>query len=185
VSSGGNASVRQLELPLEAAGDEAVTGTRGEDAPVQGTDLLERVLEGGNLRRALHQVRRQQGAPGVDGRPVDDLGAHVKTPGPTIRAAWLAGTSRPQPVRRTAIPTPGGGARHWGIPTGRDRCIAQALLQVLQEEWDPTCSESSAGVRPQRSAPQAVEQAQADIRDGYTWLASWRHVSTGCTTTCC
>jgi hypothetical protein len=32
---------------------------------VEGTDLLERVLEAGNLRRALHQVRRHQGAPGI------------------------------------------------------------------------------------------------------------------------
>jgi RNA-directed DNA polymerase len=63
VSSGGNASVRQLELPLDDPGDEAAIGTRGEDAPVEGTDLLERVLEAGNLRRALHQVRRNQGAP--------------------------------------------------------------------------------------------------------------------------
>jgi RNA-directed DNA polymerase len=58
VSSGGKASVRQLELPLDDPGDEAVTGTRGEDAPVEGTDLLERLLEAGHLRRALQQVRR-------------------------------------------------------------------------------------------------------------------------------
>ena len=74
MSSEGKASVRPLELPLDDPGDEAVTGTRGEDAPVEGTDLLERVLEAGNLRRALHQVRRHQGAPGIDGMTVDDLG---------------------------------------------------------------------------------------------------------------
>jgi RNA-directed DNA polymerase len=48
-----------------------------------------------------------------------------------------------------------------GIPTVRDRCIEHALLQVLQEAWDPTFSERSDGVRPQRSAPQAVGPAQA------------------------
>jgi RNA-directed DNA polymerase len=170
VSSEGNASVRQLELPLEASGDEAVTGTRGEDAPVEGTDLLARVLEAGNLRRALHQVRRTQGAPGVDGMTVDDLGADLKTHWPTIRAALLAGTSGPQPVRRTEIPKPGGGTRHWGIPTVLDRCIEHALWQVLQEEWDPTFSEGSYGFRPKRSAHQAVGQAQAYIRAGYTWV---------------
>ena len=92
MSSDGKASVRQLELPLGEPGDEAVTGIRGEDAPVEGTDLLERVLEAGNLRRALHQVRRHQGAPGVDGMTVDDLGAYVKTPWPTLRAALREGT---------------------------------------------------------------------------------------------
>jgi RNA-directed DNA polymerase len=79
VSSGGNASVRQLELPLDDPGDEAATGRRGEDAPVEGTALLERVLEVGNLRRALHQVRRNQGAPGIDGMTVGDLGEYLKT----------------------------------------------------------------------------------------------------------
>jgi RNA-directed DNA polymerase len=136
---------------------------------VQGTDRLERVLEAGNLRRALPQVRRHQGAPGVDGMTVDDLGAYLKTHWPTIRAALLEGTYVPQPVRRTEIPKAGGGTRKLGIPTVLDRFIEQALLQVLQEEWDPTCSESSYGFRPQRSAHQAVEQAQAYIRDGYAW----------------
>jgi RNA-directed DNA polymerase len=92
---------------------------------------------------------------------VDDLGAYLKTHWPTIRAALLAGTYAPQPVRRTEIPKPAGGTRNLGIPTVLDRCIEQALLQVLQEEWDPTFSESSDGFRPQRSAHQAVEQAQA------------------------
>jgi RNA-directed DNA polymerase len=162
--------VRPLELPLDDPGDEAVTGTRGEDAPVEGTDLLERVLEAGNLRRALHQVRRNQGAPGIDGMTVDDLGEYLKTHWPTIRAALLEGTYAPQPVRRTVIPQAGGGTRNLGVPTVLDRFIEQALLQVLQEEWDPTFSARSDGCRPQRSVHQAVEQAQADIRAGYTWV---------------
>jgi RNA-directed DNA polymerase len=150
--------------------DEAVTRTRGEDAPVEGRDLLERVLEAGNLRRALHQVRRNQGAPGVDGMTGDDLGEYLKTDWPTIRAALLEGTYAPQPVRRTAIPKAGGGSRNLGIPTVLDRFIEHALLHVLQEEWDPTFSERSYGFRPQRSAHQAVEQAQAYIRAGDTWV---------------
>ena len=170
MSSGGKASVRQLELPLDVPGDEAVTGTRGEDAPVEGTDLLERVLEAGNLRRALQQVRRNQGAPGIDGMTVEDLGEYLKTHWPTIRAALLEGTYAPQPGRRTVIPKAGGGTRNLGIPTVLDRFIEQALVQVLQEEWDPTFSESSYGFRPKRSAHQAVGQAQAHIREGYTWV---------------
>ena len=125
--SEGKASVRPRERPLEDPGEEAVTGTRGEDAPVEGTDLLERVLEPHNLRRALHQVRGHQGAPGIDGMTVDDLGGYLKTHGPTIRAALLAGTYAPQPVRRTEIPKAGGGTRNLGIPTVLDRFIEQAL----------------------------------------------------------
>jgi Reverse transcriptase (RNA-dependent DNA polymerase) len=41
---------------------------------------------------------------------------------------------------------------------------------VRQEAWDPTCSERREGFRPQRKAHQAVEQAQASIREGDTWV---------------
>jgi retron-type reverse transcriptase len=93
---------------------------------VEGTALLERVLDPQNLRRARHQVRRNQGAPGIDGMTVDDLGGYLQAHWPTIRAALLAGTDVPQPVRRTEIPKPGGGTRHLGLPTGLARCIAHA-----------------------------------------------------------
>jgi RNA-directed DNA polymerase len=146
----GKASVRSLERPLEAPGEEAVTGTRGEDAAVAGVDLVARVPEADNLRRARHQVRRHQGAPGIDGMTVDDLGAYVTIHGPGSQTAVLAGPYAPQPVQRTAIPKAGGGTRDWGSPTGLDRGIEPALLQGLQEAWTPTGSERRDGCRPQR-----------------------------------
>ena len=76
----------------------------------------------------------------------------------------------PSPSGGRHIPKPGGGTRNLGIPTVLDRFIEHALLQVLQEEWDPTFSERSDGFRPQRSAHQAVGQAQAYTREGYTWV---------------
>ena len=168
----GKASERQLALPLgrEVHGDETAAGAGGGDAPVEGMDLLERVLEPDNLRRALHQVRRNKGAPGIDGMSVDHLVEHLKTHWPTIRASLVDGTYEPQPVRRVAIPKPGGGSRNLGVPIVLDRFIEQALLQVLQEEWDETFSERSYGFRPKRSAHQGVAQAQAYIRQGYTWV---------------
>jgi RNA-directed DNA polymerase len=48
-----------------------------------------------------------------------------------------------------------------GIPTVLDRFIQQAVMQVLQADWDSTFSEASFGFRPGRSAHQAVERAQA------------------------
>jgi RNA-directed DNA polymerase len=77
-----------------------------------------------------------------------------------MREALLAGTDRPQPVKRVEIPKPGGGVRTLGGPLVLDRFIQQALLQVLQPEWDKTFSEGSDGFRPGRSAHQAVAQAQ-------------------------
>lgn len=171
MSSRGSASDRQLRLPLGVPGDETVAGTQVEDAPVEGADLMERVLESENLRRALRQVRRNRGAPGIDGMTVDGLVAHLKTHWPVIRASLVNGTYKPRPVRRVEIPKAGGGTRTLGVPVVLDRFLEQAMLQVLQAEWDPTFSEWSYGFRPGRSAHQAVAQAQAYIRDGYAWVA--------------
>ena len=46
--------------------------------------------------------------------------------------------------------------RKLGIPCVLDRFVQQAVLQVLQRQWDPTFSDHSYGFRPGRSAHQAV-----------------------------
>jgi RNA-directed DNA polymerase len=53
------------------------------------------------------------------------------------------------------------------VPTVLDRFIQQAVMQVLQQRWDPTFSDHSYGFRPGRSAHQAVEAAQQYIAAGY------------------
>jgi RNA-directed DNA polymerase len=60
--------------------------------------------------------------------------------------------------------------RKLGIPTVLDRLIQQAVMQVLQRQWDSTFSEHSYGFRPGRSAHQAVAQAQQYIVAGYGWV---------------
>jgi len=65
------------------------------------------------------------------------------------------------------IPKASGGVRKLGIPTVVDRFIQQAVLQVLQREWDVTFSEHSYGFRPNRTAHQAIDQAQEYINAGY------------------
>ena len=60
--------------------------------------------------------------------------------------------------------------RKLGIPTTLDRFVQQAVLQVLQRQWEPTFSEHSYGFRPGRSAHQAVAQAQKNIAEGYSWV---------------
>jgi RNA-directed DNA polymerase len=128
---------------------------------------MEAVVERENLKTALAQVKRNKGAPGIDGMTVETLGSYLKEHWLTIRAQLLEGTYKPQPVRRVEIPKASGGTRPLGIPTVLDRFIQQAVMQMLQADWDGTFSETSFGFRPGRSAHQAVEQAQAYIASGY------------------
>jgi hypothetical protein len=133
--------------------------------------LMEEVCERENLKQALKRVRANKGAPGVDGMTVQALPAYLREHWPTIRSMLLEGTYKPQPVRRVEIPKPdGGGVRKLGIPCALDRFIQQAVLQVLQRQWDPTFSDSGYGFRPGRSAHQAVAKAQSYILSGYRWV---------------
>jgi RNA-directed DNA polymerase len=146
---------------------EACTAKACLERPAVAGPSMEDVVERENLKIALAQVKRNKGAAGVDGMSVGDLTAHLKEHWPTIRAQLLEGTYKPQPVRRVEIPKASGGMRPLGIPTVLDRLIQQAVMQVLQADWDGTFSEASFGFRPKRSAHQAVEQAQAYIASGH------------------
>jgi RNA-directed DNA polymerase len=146
----------RVEVPPAGSGDER-PGT---------SDLMEKVCERRNLLVALKRVRQNAGSPGIDGMTVEQLPVHLRAHWPRLREELLAGYYQPQPVRRVAIPKPGGGERELGIPTVLDRFIQQALLQVLQPLFDPTFSDASYGFRPGRSAHDAVRRAQAYVQEG-------------------
>src|SRR6266403_1869400 len=133
--------------------------------------LMEEVCNRENLVRAWKRVRQNKGGPGVDRMTIDDAKDYLREHWPSIRSQLLAGTYQPQPVKRVEIPKPDGGVRKLGVPCVVDRLIQQALLQVLQEQWDPTFSEHSYGFRPGRSAHQAVAQAQRYVAAGYSIVA--------------
>jgi RNA-directed DNA polymerase len=137
------------------------------ERPAVAGPSMEAIVERENLKKALAQVKRNKGAPGIDGMTVEDLGSYLKEHWLTIRAQLLEGTYKPQPVRRVEIPKASGGLRPLGIPTVLDRLIQQAVMQVLQADWDKTFSETSFGFRPGRSAHQAVERAQMYIASGH------------------
>jgi RNA-directed DNA polymerase len=168
--SDGRASVNRFVPAAEGARDELVAGERGEPEPNPNEGLLERVLSRPNLQRALHQVRSNRGAPGIDGMSVDELAQHLREHWLEIRAQLEAGRYKPQPVRRVEIPKPDGRKRLLGIPTVLDRFIQQAIAQVVQTQWDPHFHDRSYGFRPSRSAHQALRQLQSDIREGRRWV---------------
>src|SRR5664279_4305063 len=138
------------------------------ESPAVTEQLMEEVCDGENLQSAWKRVQRNQGSPGVDGMTIDSAKAHLREHWPNIRSQLLEGTYQPLPVKRVEIPKPDGGVRKLGVPCVVDRLIQQAMLQVLQDRWDPTFSEHSFGFRPGRSAHQAVAQAQRYIAEGFS-----------------
>jgi RNA-directed DNA polymerase len=166
----------ELNLGTGATGEARSAAAQETEARATKTSLerpavagpsMEAVVERENLKQALAQVKRNKGAAGIDRMSVDALPAHLKEHWPTIRAQLLEGTYKPKPVRRVEIPKASGGMRPLGIPTVLDRFIQQAVMQVLQADWDGTFCETSFGFRPGRSAHQAVERAQAYIASGH------------------
>jgi len=129
--------------------------TRGTPAPEQ-EQLMKCVVERSNMQAALKRVRKNKGAPGIDGINVEQLGTFLRRHWSKIKERLCGGTYEPKLVRRVQIPKSNGGIRPLGIPTVLDRLIQQALHQVLSPLFDPGFSEHSYGFRSGRNAHQAV-----------------------------
>src|SRR3954453_23985974 len=155
---------------IGSEGTESLVAKPGPESPTLAEQLMEEVCDRENLDRAWKRVQRNKGGPGMDGMTVDDAKGYLREHWPSIRSQLLEGTYQPQPVKRVEIPKPDGGVRKLGVPCVVDRLIQQALLQVLQERWDPTFSKHSYGFRPGRSAHQAVAQAQRYVAEGYGYV---------------
>ncbi len=134
------------------------------------TNLMERIVDYGNLSRACKQVVSNKGSSGIDGMETQELrpwlGKHLTT----LQESLLAEKYEVSPLLKVEIDKPDGGKRMLGIPTVKDRLIQQAIQQELSRYYDPIFSESSYGFRPGRSAHQAIRQASKYVTEGKEWV---------------
>ena len=73
-------------------------------------------------------VKRNKGAPGIDGVSIQDFEANLDEELSRLQQELIDWTYQPSPVRRLEIPKPEGkGVRLLGIPTVRDRCGKDCL----------------------------------------------------------
>ena len=129
--------------------------------------LLDAVASPANLATALLNVVRNKGAPGVDGRSVEEVLGSARSLLPRLHRALLDGTYQPGDIRRVWIPKPGGGERGLGIPNVIDRWVQQAVLQILEPVFEPTFHSSSHGFRPKRGPHTAIAEAKEYVGDGF------------------
>jgi RNA-directed DNA polymerase len=129
--------------------------------------LLEEVASEANLARALLNVVRNKGAPGVDGQTVEEAEAQAPRLLADLRRELLSERFRPGDIRRVWIPKPGGGERGLGIPNVVTRVVQQAVLQVLEPIYEPFFHPSSHGFRPNRGAHTAIAEATGYLEEGF------------------
>jgi RNA-directed DNA polymerase len=162
-----------FEMPPngEVPSSEMIAAMVFRESPTHVNQLMEKILERKNMKRALKRVIRNDGAPGVDRMTVHELKGYLKRHWPKIKQALLDGTYIPLPVRRKEIPKPdGSGVRLLGIPAALDRLSQQAVAQILNDIWDSTFSESSHGFRQKRSCHDAIRQCQGFLGEEYRYV---------------
>lgn len=132
---------------------------------------LEEICDTFNLMESFKLVKRNKGAPGIDGITVEQFEANLLANIDQLKAEVLGWRYKPTPVKRVEIPKPDGkGTRLLGIPIVKDRVLHMAIKRVLERDIDPTFSENSYGFRPGRNQQQAVTAAREIVKAGNEYV---------------
>lgn len=122
--------------------------------------LIDKIYRKENLKEAFKKVKRNNGAPGIDGETVLDFKLNEESNINILHKQLITNTYKSSPVRRVEIEKPDGGIRLLGIPTVKDRVVQQAVVNIIEPYFEKTFHPSSYGYRPKHSQQQAVAKAE-------------------------
>ena len=157
-------------MPAEVKGRREDSVQLYKQKEMQQVELIDRILSEENIKTAIHAVKSNKGAPGIDKMAVEALDEYFVKHGEEIKKQIRAKQYKPQPVRRVYIPKANGKQRPLGIPTVVDRVIQQATAQILSLGYERYFSDHSHGFRPNRSCHTAMEQALEYLNTGCEWV---------------
>ena len=134
--------------------------------------LRDKVYRRDVLWRAWVAVRRNGGAPGVDGTTLAEVEEYgVDRFLDELAEDLRADRWRPLPARRVLIPKPGTSEqRPLSIPSVRDRVVAAAVKIVLEPIFEAGFLSCSFGFRPKRSTHDALQVLIDESWQGKRWV---------------
>lgn len=134
--------------------------------------LFEKLCDLHNLQAGFKAVKKNGGAPGVDGVTVEEYEDRLDEELARLKKDLESWSYKPSPVRRVEIPKPGKGAgvRLLGVPCIGDRVVHATLKLLLEPILDPTFSNHSYGFRPGSNQQQAVGAAQRIVKGGKEYV---------------
>lgn len=125
------------------------------------------------LRTALALVKRNNGAPGIDGQTIASLEEYGEERFIEETAQHLRDkTYRPEPVRRVEIPKNGDPTklRPLGIPTLRDRMVQAAAKLVLEPIFEADFEGTSFGFRPGIGQHDALDAITKHSKENFRYV---------------
>jgi RNA-directed DNA polymerase len=132
--------------------------------------LFEKLYNPFWLGLGFGDVKRNQGAPGVDGVTIETFENNYDEELSQLSQELESWTYKPHPVRGVEIAKPDGGVRRLGIPVVRDRVVHATLKRLLEPILTPQFSENSFGFIAGRNQEQAVKQAKRIVTSGKEWI---------------
>ena len=134
--------------------------------------LYDKVHRRDVLQRAWSQVRRNDGAPGIDQITLAEVEEYgVSRLLDELEAELRAQTFRPIPARRVFIPKPGTQERRpLSIPAVRDRVVQAAVKIVLEPVFEADFLPCSFGFRPKRAAHDGLQVLVNESFAGARWV---------------
>ena len=134
--------------------------------------LYDKVHRRDLLQRAWGQVRRNNGAPGIDQTTLAEVEEYgVFRLLDELEAELKAGVYRPLPARRVFIPKPGTDERRpLSIPSVRDRVVQAAVKIVLEPVFEADFLPCSFGFRPKRAAHDGLQVLLDESFRGNQWV---------------
>lgn len=126
--------------------------------------LYVHVCKQSTLKEAYRMVKKNNGAPGIDGMTFDDIEQKgVESFIQTIQQELINETYQPTRNRVKEIPKANGKIRKLGIPTIRDRVVQGAVKLIIEPVFEADFQEGSYGYRPKRTAHQAIERVSEAV----------------------